>query len=59
MNPLEKAEQKHDPNQTQTAYRINEALNMNTLNYLDVKQTTPNFAQLIDKVAVLSPLQKC
>ena len=26
---------------------------MNTLNYSDAKQITPNFAQLIDKAAVL------
>ena len=28
---------------------------MNTLSYSDAKQTTPNFAQLIEKAAVLSP----
>lgn len=28
---------------------------MNTLSYSDTKQTTPNFAQLIEKAAVLSP----
>jgi|GEM_PF-631509 len=28
---------------------------MNTLSYLDTKPITPNFAQLIEKAAVLSP----
>jgi len=28
---------------------------MNTLSYSDAKPTTPNFAQLIEKAAVLSP----
>jgi len=28
---------------------------MNTLSHSNAKQTTPNFAQLIEKAAVLSP----